>query len=95
MKASVQPWPVISRVLAAIFGGYLFTYCLTAALARLLPLAKPDAVIAATLAAFAVYTLVILWAFGCRSAWRAWAILLPTLPLAVIGFWPQLMACLG
>lgn len=95
MKALLQPWPVISRVLAAIFGGYLFTYCLTAAQAQLLPMTKPDAVITATLSAFVVYTLVILWTFGCRSAWRAWAILPLALPLAAIGFWPQLVERIG
>ncbi|MBE7373386.1 iron transporter [Pseudomonas lopnurensis] len=95
MKATTPPWPVISRILAAVLGGYLFTYAFTAALARLLPLAKVDALVVATLASFLVYTLAILWAFGCRSARRAWAGLALALPLAVIGFWPQLLETLG
>lgn len=95
MKAPSQPWPVVSRTIAAVLGGYVFTYCCTAALARLLPLAKSDAVVVATLAAFIIYTAVILWAFGCRSAWRAWAVLALAAPLAVIGFWPQLVERLG
>ncbi|TLX64023.1 iron transporter [Stutzerimonas nosocomialis] len=95
MKATTPPWPVVSRILAALLGGYLFTYAFTAALARLLPLGKADAVVVATLPAFLVYTLAILWAFGCRSARRAWAGLALALPLAVIGFWPQLLERLG
>ncbi|QGZ30392.1 DUF3649 domain-containing protein [Stutzerimonas stutzeri] len=94
MKAPLQPWPVISRTLAAVLGGYVFTYCCTAAMARLLPFAKSDAVVVATLAAFILYTAAILWAFGCRSAWRAWAGLALAAPMAVIGFWPQLLEAL-
>ncbi|TLX54348.1 iron transporter [Stutzerimonas nosocomialis] len=95
MKATTPPWPVVSRILAALLGGYLFTYAFTAALARLLPLGKADAVVVATLPAFLIYTLAILWAFGCRSPRRAWAGLALALPLAVIGFWPQLLETLG
>lgn len=95
MKASLRPWPLISRISAAVLGGYVFTYCCTAALARLLPLAKADAVVVATLTAFIIYTAVILWAFGCRSPWRAWGVLALAAPLAVIGFWPQLVGRLG
>ncbi len=86
-----DPWPTLSRLLAALLGGYLFTYAFTAALARLLPLAPGDAVIAATLPSFAIYTVAVLWAFGTRSARRAWAGLLLAVPLALVGFWPQLL----
>lgn len=88
-------WPTISRITAALLGGYLFTYAFTAAMARLLPLDKVDALIAASLASFLIYTLAILWAFGCRSACRAWAGMALAVPLAMIGFWPQLMERLG
>ncbi|TBU71723.1 DUF3649 domain-containing protein [Phytopseudomonas daroniae] len=79
---------VVSRVLAAILGGYAVAYAFTAALARLLPLAKVDALIVASLLSFAIYTLAILWAFCAASAWRAWAGMGVALPLAAIGFWP-------
>lgn len=82
---------MLSRIIAAIVGGYGFTYAFTAALARVLPVNKVDALISATLLSFAVYTSAVLWAFACRSARRAWAGLALGLPLAVIGFWPQLM----
>ncbi|BAN50198.1 hypothetical protein [Metapseudomonas resinovorans] len=81
----------LSRVLAAVFGGYLFTYAFTAALARLLPMAPGDAMIVATLASFLIYALAILWAFACKSLWRMWGGLALALPLALVGFWPQLM----
>lgn len=79
---------VVARVLAAILGGYAVAYAFTAALARLLPLAKVDALIIASLLSFVIYTLAILWAFAARDAWRAWAGMGVALPLAAIGFWP-------
>ncbi|OLS64652.1 DUF3649 domain-containing protein [Pseudomonas putida] len=86
---------MLSRITAAILGGYAFTYAATAALARLLPLDKVDALISATLLSFALYTGAILWAFACRSATRAWAGLALGVPLAAIGFWPQLTGLSG
>ncbi len=88
-------WPVVCRILAAIFGGYVFSYAFTAALARLLPLPEQDAVIVATLPAFAVYPLAILWAFACRNAARAWWLLAWAAPLALVGFWPQVTRALA
>ena len=86
---------VCSRVLAATLGGYAFTYAFTAALARLLPLAPVDAVMVASLPSFLVYLAVVLWAFAARSAKRVWLGLLLALPLAAIGFGPQLLQQLG
>lgn len=85
---------VLSRSAAALLGGYLFSYAFTAALARLLPLGRADAVIVATLPSFALFTLAILWAFAARSAWWAWLPAALALPLAAIGFWPQLLEVL-
>ena len=83
------------RTAAAIFGGYGFTYSFTAALARLLPMADSEAVIVATLPSFLVYGLAMLWAYGCCSVRRAWALLLPAIPLAVFAFWPQVRSALA
>lgn len=80
---------ILSRSAAALLGGYAFTYAFTAALARLLPLARVDAAVIATLLSFVIYTLAILWAFAARSPRRAWAGLLTAVPLALIGFAPQ------
>lgn len=85
----------LSRIVAALFGGYLFTYAFTAALARLLPLPAGDALVVATLPAFLAYTLAVLWAFACRNPWRMWGGLALALPLAAIGFWPQLSRSLA
>lgn len=79
---------VVARTLAAILGGYAVAYAFTAALARVLPLAKVDALITASLLSFVIYTLAILWAFAARDGWRAWAGMGVALPLAAIGFWP-------
>ncbi|WP_256203170.1 DUF3649 domain-containing protein [Pseudomonas sp. ML96] len=87
--------PVLSRTLAAILGGYAFTYAFTAFLARLLPLTPQDALVVATLPAFIIYPLAILWAFACRSATRAWLGLALAAPLALVGFWPQLVRALA
>ncbi|MBA1195238.1 iron transporter [Pseudomonas entomophila] len=80
---------ILSRSAAALLGGYLFTYAVTAFLARVLPLSPSDAVIVATLPAFVFYTAAILWAFASRDAWRAWAAVALAGPLALVAFWPQ------
>lgn len=84
-------WPVPCRTLLAILGGYLFTYTATAALARLLPLDRYDAAMVSTLLSFVLYTVFILWAYAVHSLWRLAAGVALSLPLAVIGFWPQLV----
>jgi hypothetical protein len=86
---------VFARAMAAVFGGYAFTYAFTACLARLLPLERIDALLVASLPMFVVYTLAVLWAFAARDAWRAWLGLPLAMPLALIGFWPQLLERLG
>ena len=86
---------VFARAMAAVFGGYAFTYAFTACLARLLPLERIDALLFASLPMFVVYTLAVLWAFAARDVWRAWLGLPLAIPLALIGFWPQLLERLG
>ena len=95
MKKLPPYGPTVSRIVAAQYGGYLFTYAFTAALARVLPMNKVDALVTASLVSFAVYSLAILWAVACRSARRAWAGLSLAVPLAAIGFWPQWMEIPG
>lgn len=95
MTTSSRPWPVISRLLAAVLGGYLFTYCFTAALARLLPGERADAVLVSTLLSFALYTVFILWAFAVHSLRKLVLGVALSLPLALIGFWPQLLERFG
>lgn len=91
-----RPWLDITLLSGlAIIGGYAFTYCFTAALARLLPLDRFDAAVVASLASFIVYLVFILWAFATHSLRRVAASLLVIPPLALIGFWPQLLETLG
>jgi hypothetical protein len=69
-------WAVASRTLAAVFGGYVLSAAFAGALSLALPLAgvpRAEAVLWATLLAFLVHATAALWAFGCASAWRAWA----------------------
>lgn len=95
MSLSHPVWPVLWRTLLAILGGYLFTYTSTAALARLLPVDRYDATLVSTLLSFAVYTVFILWAYAVHSLRRLALGVALSLPLAVIGFWPQLMGALA
>ncbi|CAG8871140.1 hypothetical protein PS627_04321 [Pseudomonas fluorescens] len=89
MIKSTPAWlAILSRSAAALLGGYLFTYAVTAFLARVLPLSASDAVIVSTLPAFAFYTGAVLWAFASRDALRAWAPAGVAAPLALVAFWP-------
>ncbi|WP_417662786.1 iron transporter [Pseudomonas sp.] len=92
MKAQAFSWSMLSRVLAAIFAGYLFTYAFTAALSQVLPTEPRAAMTIATWPAFVIYPLVILWAFACARVRVVWSgLLLASAVLLIIGFWPQLM----
>jgi hypothetical protein len=75
--------PLISRIVAAIGGGYALA-ALASVAALALPMAKPQAVLTGMLASFVIYTCAVIWVFAVRSATRAWigllvfaAILLP------------------
>lgn len=78
----------------AILGGYTFTYAFTAALAQWLPMDPVDAITTASLLSFVVYLTFLLWAFAAVSLQRVLIGAGLTLPLAVIGFWPQLLEVL-
>lgn len=96
MKTQAFSWPTLSRALAAIFAGYLFTYAFTAALAQWLPAEPRTAMTVATLPAFVIYPLVILWAFACERVKVVWgALLLTSSALLIAGFWPQLTSTLS
>lgn len=91
-----KPWlDALLRLPLAILGGYLFTYTATAALARLLPVERYDAALISTLLSFALYTVFVLWAFAVHSLRRVLLGVALSLPLAAIGFWPQLLEVLA
>ncbi len=82
---SVLAWlPLVSRIIAALFGGYvLAALCSIAALA--LPIDGRQAVFTGMLASFLLYAGAVVWVFAVRSAWRAWlGLLLVALPLWLI-----------
>ncbi|MFL9925734.1 DUF3649 domain-containing protein [Herbaspirillum lusitanum] len=78
---------VLSRVLAAILGGYVLSALCTVMVSHGLPLGRADAVMTATMLSFIIYTCAVIWVFAVHSALRAWiGILIPTLVLAAI-YW--------
>jgi hypothetical protein len=81
---------LISRLLAAIAGGYALAALVSVA-ALALPIGKPQAVLAGMLVSFAVYAGAVIWVFAARSARRAWAgLLLAALPLLAAA-WPAMV----
>jgi hypothetical protein len=85
---------IATRTALAILGGYTFTYAATAALARLLPLDRIDALTAASLLSFVIYLVFILWTFSAASVRRVLIVLCLAIPMAGVGFWPQLLEVL-
>ncbi len=77
--------PLISRIIAALVGGYALAALFSVAVLAL-PLSKPQAVLTGTLASFAIYAGAVIWVFAVRSALKAWVGLLivaaPLVPLA-------------
>lgn len=63
--------PLVSRIVAAIGGGYVLAALFSVAVLAL-PMARAQAVITGMLASFAIYTGAVIWVFAVRSAWRAW-----------------------
>ncbi|WP_348748832.1 DUF3649 domain-containing protein [Pseudomonas rhodesiae] len=82
---------VMSRVLAAVIGGYLMASLASICLALWLPTSRADAVITGMMSSFVFYLLAVLWCFACRNALRAWlGVMLPSAvfaTLAGLGFW--------
>jgi hypothetical protein len=64
--------PLISRIVAALFGGYALAALFSVAVLAL-PLSKPQAVLTGMLASFAIYAGAVIWVFAVRSALKAWA----------------------
>jgi len=74
--APPPPWrhrlAVTSRVLAATIAGYFCAHGLTAFLTLVLPFARADRVIAASMFSFVAWCAIAIYVFAARSAWRAW-----------------------
>ena len=63
---------VTSRVLAAVFGGYLLAALASVCMTALLPISRADAVASGMMTSFLVYLVAVLWCFACRTALQAW-----------------------
>jgi hypothetical protein len=79
----VSTGPLISRILAALFGGYALAALASVAVLAL-PMSKPQAVLTGMLASFAIYTGAVIWVFAVRSALKAWVgLIVVAAPLAL------------
>ncbi len=63
--------PLISRIVAAMFGGYALA-ALSSVAVLALPMSKTQAVLTGMLASFAIYAGAVIWVFAVRSALKAW-----------------------
>lgn len=63
--------PLVSRIVAALFGGYALA-ALTSVAALALPMSPVEAVLTGMQASFVVYAAAVIWVFAARSAQRAW-----------------------
>jgi hypothetical protein len=82
MQGPMRKRDVTSRVCAALFGGYAAASVLSMLLARVIPLAKPDATTTAVLSTAILYLVAILWAFAAPSPSRAWLVLIAIIVIA-------------
>ena len=65
---------ICGRVIAAIVGGYVMSWGLSALVAVLLSsfMMRDEAVVLASMLAFALYLAAVLWAFAARRLWQVW-----------------------
>ncbi|MET1023828.1 MAG: DUF3649 domain-containing protein [Pseudoxanthomonas sp.] len=83
-----RPWlGVLSRSLAAIFGGYALGASASALMSLTLPMARSQAVVTGMLTAIVICACAALWAFAVRTALKAWiGIAVPTLVM-LLAIW--------
>lgn len=78
-------WDVAARVVLAIPGAYAVMAACTMLIARIIPAARLDATLWATIAAFGIYASLVVWVFAASSALRAGLVLLAIGALAGLG----------
>ena len=75
--------PLISRIVAALFGGYALA-ALSSVAVLALPMSKPQAVLTGMLASFLIYAAAVIWVFAVRSALKAWlGLIIVAVPLSL------------
>ncbi|MBP7353588.1 hypothetical protein [Comamonas sp. UBA7528] len=78
---------ILSRVLAAVLGGYAVASAVAVLLAAVLPVARAEAVLAGMQWSFVVYVVAAIWAFSPVPLARVWGVLLTTVALLVLVSW--------
>lgn len=63
---------VLSRTIAAIIGGYVFSNLLAVLTSYLLPMQTADSVLLSLQLSFLFYSIVIIWVFSTKTAGKAW-----------------------
>lgn len=71
-----QAFNIVSRLLAAIFAGYLVAATGSGLLAIVIPLAPIQSTLTAMMLSFSIYTAAIIWVFSVKSHLVAWRDLL-------------------
>ena len=81
----VSAGAVVSRVIAAIVGGYLIANLGSIVLSYLLSGSQANAVSTGLLVSFLIYACAVVWVFAARTAWVAWAgLLVPGLVSSIL-----------
>lgn len=77
----------MSRVVAAIGGGYLLASLMSIVVARVVPLPHASAVMTGMLLSFLFYACAALWVFAARSARAAWlGLIVPAVLLSLLAW---------
>jgi uncharacterized membrane protein YgcG len=74
---------ILSRTIAALFGGYAVAALASVCLAVGLPAAPAEAALTGMMASFAVMTAAVMWVFAAATALRAWIGII--IPAALLG----------
>lgn len=78
VSASLRTCLTLSRIAAAVIGGYAFAWGFAALGSMLLArfgMARTEAIVTATMLGFVVYLAAILWAFAARRLGIVWLVL--------------------
>lgn len=72
-KSSQQtPLHIVSRVIAAIVGGYVAANLLSVCVSYLLPTSQASGVMTGMLLSFVIYTAVVIWVFAVKTTCQVW-----------------------
>lgn len=79
--------PLLSRILAAVLGGYALASAAAIFLAAVLPMPRAEGVLAGMQLSFAIYAGAVIWSFSPVALSRVWGVLLmPAALLAAFGW---------